>query len=156
MDPAAGTQLKVLDGHTAPVWALGWNGRNGERVLASSGQDGTIRLWDLDSGVQVQILESYATSVAALAWGSLGGRSVLASASGDGRVRLWDRGQDPAEHTSRDGFGGKVTALAWGTLGGRSVLASGGDGKVRLWDLNAGKHLRDVEGHGWVRSGTPR
>jgi WD40 repeat protein len=44
--------LRVLAGHTAPVRVLGFVGAEGRR-LVTAGQDGTIRLWDVDRGAEV-------------------------------------------------------------------------------------------------------
>jgi WD40 repeat protein len=104
-------------------------------VLASSGADGTVRLWNPSEGTQIRVIEGHGGWVWAVAWGTLDGMPVLVSASADGTVGLWN----PTDGTPirvLEGHTGGVWALAWGTLDGAPVLVSAGDdGTVRLWDL---------------------
>ena len=78
------------------VEGLAWNG-DGSR-LASSSEDGTIRLWAGEPLETVAILTGHAASVDGIAWHPDGER--LVSASADQTVRLWRfnpwRRQDPA------------------------------------------------------------
>ncbi|MGH8897214.1 MAG: trypsin-like peptidase domain-containing protein [Egibacteraceae bacterium] len=140
----------ALEGHTGLVLALAWGTLAGAPVLASAGDDGTVRLWNPADGEQLRVLEGHTESVLAVTWSSLRGVPVLASASADGTVRLWD----PADGTqlrALEGHAGSVWAVASGTLAGVSVLASAGaDATVRLWDPADGVQVRVLEGHAGV------
>jgi WD40 repeat protein len=57
-------------------------------VLASTSDDGTVRLWDAASGAAAAVLRGHEGGIDSCAWSSDG--RVLASASDDGTVRLWD------------------------------------------------------------------
>ena len=132
----------TLTGHTGPVRALVW-GQLGDRpVLASGGEDGTVRLWDPATGAEQHALTGHDGWVGALAWGQLGDCPVLASGGEDGTVRLWDPATGAEQHalTGHDGW---VGALAWGQVRDWPVLASGGeDSTVRLWDPDWEPNLR--------------
>jgi hypothetical protein len=141
----------TLAGHAGPVLALAWGQLGDRRVLASSGGDGTIRLWDPEQGQQLRTLVSHPGGGTSLAWGQLGGvhalawrqlgdRPVLAS-GGPGPVKLWDPEQGQQLGTLT-GHPAGVLALAWGQLGDRPVLASGSggdDGRRALCGDRCGK-----------------
>ena len=73
-------------GHTRPVAAVAvapdgsW--------LASGGQDGTVRIWDVATGRERAILDGHTSVVTAVAVAPDG--SWLASGGDDGTVRIWD------------------------------------------------------------------
>ena len=56
--------------------------------LASGGEDGTVRIWDVATGQQRAIAAGHTGRVAAVAVAPDG--SWLASGSRDGTVRIWD------------------------------------------------------------------
>ena len=82
----SGRPLAALHGHTDAVWGVSLSA-NGQ-LLASGGQDGTVRLWEAPSGRLVATSQGHTGAV----WGvslSADGR-LLASGGQDGTVRLWE------------------------------------------------------------------
>ena len=145
----------TLTGHTGLVLSVAAvRLADGQVVLASGSDDGTVRLWDPQTGEQLRTLTGHTGWVWSVAAVRLAdGQVVLASGSGDGTVRLWDpQTRDPATLTGHTGSVWSVAAVR--LADGQVVLASGSrDGTVRLWDPQTGEHLRTLTGHtGWVRS----
>ncbi|MFF2127950.1 WD40 repeat domain-containing protein, partial [Streptomyces olivochromogenes] len=134
----------ALRGHVGPVRALCLVQRPGRPpLLASAGNDATIRIWDLGTwapygdGEPFVGHDGWIWSLAAFTLPSTTGAAArLASAGADHTIRLWDpRGGGPIGSALR-GHTDQVRAVVAVTAAdGRTALASGGhDGTVRLWD----------------------
>src|SRR5205807_92665 len=59
-------------------------------LLASGGDDGSVRVWDPQAGDELSILEGHGFGVNAVCAVTSGTRSLLASGGGDRSVRVWD------------------------------------------------------------------
>jgi len=113
--------------------------------LATSGADGTIRLWDAESGREQLVLESGSGSVVVdIAFSPDGKR--LASGEFDGTARVWDLGSGQNVLTMT-GHTGSVSGIAFDARGERLATASR-DGTVRFWDAESGDELLILYGHG--------
>jgi WD40 repeat protein len=135
-----GEGLGTLTGHIQAVRAIGFSPSG---LLASGGEDKTIRLWSLEpeaNGQQTgrcdRILSGHSWAVSALVFA---GETTLVSSSWDKTIKLWQ--VDTGEEISRlVGHTDSVTSLALRLiLGGAidwdsSVLVSGSrDQTVRIW-----------------------
>ena len=111
--------------------------------LASTGGDGTLRLWDVADGRELRRFEGHEGPVAGFAFSPAGDR--LAIVGGDGTLRLWDVA-DGRELRRFGGYGDRARSFAFSPAGDRLAIA-GGDGTLRLWDVADGRELRRFEGH---------
>jgi len=122
----SGVQLK---GHSFGTAAIAWRAIGG--MLASAGQDGTVRLWNALSGAELAALDGGAAWVEKLAWSEDGTR--LAAGAGK-KVRIWDS----TGHLLRElpAQAGTVTDLAWRP--GANQLAVLGYGAANIYDAASG------------------
>ncbi len=80
-------------------------------LIASGGEDGTVRVWDGDTGLCLTTMLGHRGLVYGVAWNGDGIR--LASGGEDGTVRVWDTAAGRELHRLL-GHGGWVRSVAWG------------------------------------------
>ncbi len=157
----------ILTGHGGAVLAVAWNA-DGSR-LASTGQEGSIRIWgpanasfsiaQLSLGTDAKP-DSVATGAVTQAAISPDLRTI---AAGDDRgfIHVWDWSAEGAEPTMKaeafpswSSHEGAVRALAYIRVGDQVVLVSGGDdGRLKRWNIH-GKPIAPemVDGAAPIRS----
>lgn len=118
------------------------------KTLVTTGNDGTLRFWDLAAQNTLKALSARAP-VLSMAISPNG--ATLATGSVDNTIRLWDTAER-REISQLKGHKSDVRCLAFSTDG--TVLASASkDGTVKLWDLAAPPDLNTLRGHNRIVNG---
>jgi tricorn protease-like protein len=119
------------------------------KIVASGGDDGKVRLWNVEMRKVVAISRGCADIVSALCWSVDGER--LASGSWDGTARIWDIDSGKNVLTIKTGH-----IWAWAVMYSpdSSKLATGGykENAVKIWDAKTGDLLNTLEHSSMVRS----
>ncbi len=119
--------------------------------LASAGDDGTMRLWEIVSRTQVRTFTSHTSAVRGVAFSPDG--TLLVSGSSDWTVRLWETATGTQVLTLA-GHDRPVDAIAFSPDGTLLAFASAGaDGTIRVWETATGTPLRTLTGHAGPVSG---
>ncbi|MEO6809387.1 MAG: protein kinase, partial [Isosphaeraceae bacterium] len=120
-------------GHAEETWASVFSPDG--HILATAGNDDTVKLWDPANGQELATLRGHEATVTTLAF-SPDGRTLV-SGSLDGSARLWDL----ASRQTRLVLGrheGGLRGLAI-SPDGRRLATSGSDQLIRLWSLPDGR-----------------
>ncbi len=122
----------------------------GSELLATAGDDGAVRLWDLSVNRPRAVLEGRLGRLWSVAWSP--NSKTIAAAGGTwerpaepGGIVLWDATTHERLHELH-GHPGLVFAVAF-SPDSRTLASGGWDGTVRLWDVATGRQKAVLAGH---------
>ncbi|MFD7972523.1 NB-ARC domain-containing protein [Streptomyces clavifer] len=135
---------RTLTGHTSTVTSVAiapdgtW--------LATTSNDGTVRIWDRVTGTCTATLTGHTSTVTSVTIAPSG--TSLATTSSDGRVRIWDRVTGTCTSALSD--------YEWLVALGPDhtwIATTSSDGRARIWGWATGTCTAILTGHtDWVRA----
>ena len=139
------TVTKTLKGHRSPITSVALHPVYSQ--LASSSEDGSIKLWDLDSGCVEDTLKGHTNVVNYVEFNGDG--TKLVSCSVDMSIKLWEKGK--CVRTLR-GHDHNISSVKF-CGGGSSLVSVSRDKTVRFWDASTGycQHTNPIAHSEWVR-----
>lgn len=117
----------------------------GDRLLATGGRDGKIKLWEVLTGKLLHTLDKHTGPVLALAFGTRDAQLLLASAGvgkdDAGQAFLWNVEKGEV-HKELTGIGKTATCAAFAP-NGETVAIGSTAGSVRTWKTDSGEKARE-------------
>ncbi len=115
-----------------------------DSIVATGGEDRSIRLWQLDTGNQIAVLTGHQKSIRTLAIHPVH-IDLLYSSGQDGMIKLWQLDR-AIELQSIDSHQATVNHLAI-SPDGRLLITAGSDRTLKIWDTDTHTHLSNLRPH---------
>ncbi|MEJ6486968.1 serine/threonine-protein kinase [Nostoc punctiforme UO1] len=140
-------QSLPLTGHSGEVNSLAFRPILGnfsqKRILASSSDDKTIKIWNLNARKQIANLQGHSDWVYAIAISP--DAQTLVSGSKDKTIKVWNLNTGKEIRTLL-GHSSYVNSVAI-SPDGQSIISGSYDKTIKIWNLNTGKEIRTLLGH---------
>jgi WD40 repeat protein len=132
-------EVSDAEAHRGAALAIAF--RPDGRTILSTGEDGTVRFWSVETGALQQTLEAHAGPIRSLAVAT--GGDQFATGGDDGAIRIWSPGsRSPVR--SWDARQGSIRRVRYSPNG--KIIVSSGLG-VRLWDTTQGTPVLKLREH---------
>lgn len=111
--------------------------------IASTSDDKSLKIWDLNSGQMIQSASSESQAVKFAVINPDG--QILASGIGDNKIQIWHLPTEKMLHTLDTGASA-VHQVAF-TPDGETLVSANSDSTVKLWHPSSGKLVDTIRGH---------
>ena len=143
IDSARGHLKQTLTSHIGPVGSLTFSPDG--HSLASAGNDGRVKIWNLDRN---ELTVSHPDHARFVSNGKIlfsrSGRQI-ASASSDGTVKVWRyTGEEPKDRLTD--HQGRIESVSF-SHDSRTLVSCSQDRSIRLWDVATGESQRTFHAH---------
>ncbi|MCO5192392.1 MAG: protein kinase [Anaerolineae bacterium] len=144
----SGEPLLTLEGHGERISGFTWQGIVGVdyssdgRKLATAGRDGTARIWDGETGTELLKLE-HASALFDVKFSPDDRLLATASDEPDATLVLWDAVTGEKLFTLPQVHGDRIWMVDFNPDGTR-MATSGGDGTIKIWQVDAAKMQVDL------------
>jgi WD40 repeat protein/serine/threonine protein kinase len=142
-DPRTGEEFHRIPGPRGLLGRVGLAFSPDGSILAASGTEATVNLWDTSSWTIRGILRGHPAQVVDADFSRDGTR--LAVACENGTIQVWDRPRSKSLW-SKMGHAGGANAVTFAP-NNRSIATGGEDRTIRIWDVNDGQELASFSGH---------
>lgn len=142
-DVHSGKRLHTSNAPKIRIDSLAFDPRG--KMLAVVGDKGSARLWEIRTGKRITI----PTAIESCACVAFHPRVKTLAIGGSSGVELWElRGDEPIRKFRMvDGDSANIANGIAFDPSGKALVSGGGDGALRVWDVQSGKLLRMLEGH---------
>ena len=135
-DPDSAQELFNLAGHKAAVTALSWRGDS--KLLASSSEDGTVKLWEMLEGRQMKSWTAHGPGALCVSFAHDG---QLVTCGRDLAITLWNPNGGKVRSFE---FSGDLPMRAAFSYDDKRVFATDFAGRVGVWTANDGKRAGEL------------
>jgi WD40 repeat protein len=134
---------QVLAAHADLIYDVTFS--PGSKMLATTGYDRLIKLWDVATGKEIRVLKDHSDTVYSLSFSPDG--KLLASGAADRAVKIWEIATGKRLYSLGESTDW-VYAVAW-SPDGRHLAAAGVDKSIRVWEASAsgGRVVQSVFAH---------
>jgi hypothetical protein len=131
----SGPPLAVLRGAAGTVWSVAF--APGDRTLAMAIEDGTVKLWDLETNTVSATLSGHQAGAWTAAFSKDG--SLLATSSDDNTARIWDLATNQTVKTLPTAAAARAALF---DREARHVFTGDRQGHVRVWEVATGAEVQ--------------
>jgi len=152
--PKPGAEPAPVPGKVELLWKAGKNSPDAHKgkvnsvsislsqgLVASGGEDGSIKLWSLSNGALLKTLKAHSLGVNSIAISPGGG--ILASGSRDSKIKLWRIPSGELIRTIDSGLG-EIHSVCFGPEA--KYLASASMNSIKLWNVSDGGLYKKLGG----------